>query len=198
MRNNREFKVITIIFLVIIVLSLAIAYATLSQQLTIRGTASVHSAKWSIKFNSVSGKIISGDDKYVKFTVPKIDDTTLKDYKVTLTEPGDSVSFTISVINDGEIDAKLGTFNKLIPQCTGLNSDSSQAVTDAAAVCDNLTYTLKYADTQGDVKEGDVLTSGQTRKMELTFTMKKGATPVPNDDVMVSNLDITFIYNQVI
>lgn len=198
MRQKQDIKIITIIFLIIIVFSLAIAYATLSQQLNIRGTAGFHSAKWSVRFNGVSGKVASGDPNFVKYTLPDVADTSLKNFKVTLSEPGDSVTFTISVINDGEIDAELGSLTKLTPKCTGLNADTSQALTDANAVCDNLTYTLKYADTKADVSTGDLINQGQTKKIELTYTMKAGATPIPSDDVIVSNLDITFVYNQVI
>lgn len=189
MRHNRNLRVALLITLLVMGLFLAVVYAALSQNLTIRGTASMQAEKWSIRFSSVEARI-EGNAKY---TLPKLEATTLNGYSVTLSDKNDSVTFDIEVTNDGSIDAELNSISKLQPKCTGLNSITATAESDANIVCSNLNYTFTYDDGQ-EILPGNVLEAGQTKKLKLTFSAKP--TSEPSDDVIVSNLDISLLYTQ--
>jgi len=103
MEKERKIKSLSLIALVVAVLGLTVAFASLSQTLTINGTAKVDSAKWDIHFENLSFGTVTGDATII--TEPTIKDssngkksTVIGDYDVTLTSPGDSVTYTFDVI----------------------------------------------------------------------------------------------------
>lgn len=191
MEKQRNSKRIAIIVLCVAVLGLTVAFAAMSTQLTIGGTAKMDTARWSIKFANLNLESKTGNASVVK--APDLTDTHIGDYEVTLTKPGDSVVYTFDVVNSGDINAILGTFTKqATPTCTGVSATSATA--DAGIVCGNLTYSLTYTDTGAAVTEGDTLDGGATKNMTLTISYDGNT--LPKDDVTITGLDITMIYNQ--
>jgi len=188
MDRSRRFKIVSIFILILAVIGLSIAYAAMSEVLSITGTAKMNSADWNIKFNNLSAEK-TGDATFIE---PTLSDTSLLDYEVNLTKPGDSVTFIFDVTNNGNIDAVLGTLTKGKPKCSGTGSNASR---DAKIVCDNLTYTFKYVD-GGAVKVGDTLEKKEVSKMQLQLIYNSDAKELPNDDVVVKGLNINVIYNQ--
>lgn len=188
MDRSRRFKIVSIFILIIAVIGLSIAYAAMSEILSITGTAKMNSADWHIKFENLSVEK-TGD---ATFVLPTLSDTSLLDYEVNLTKPGDSVTFIFDVTNNGNIDAVLGTVTKGKPECNGVGSN---ATSDAKTVCNNLIYSLKYED-GSDVKVGDTLDKKEVSKMKLQLVYNSDASVLPNDDVTVKGLDINVIYNQ--
>lgn len=191
MNKNRQTKIITIVALCIAIIGLSIAYAAMDELLKINGTATMKTGTWSVKFANLSEATITGDATVV--TKPDLSDTYIGDYKVELTKPGDAVTYTFDVTNTGSIDAILGTFTKAAtPTCTGVST--TNATTDAATVCNNIKYTLTYTDTNEEVKETDTLDSGATKNMTLKISYE--GNELPSDDVNITGLDITMIYEQ--
>ena len=188
MDRSRRFKIVSIFILIIAVIGLSIAYAAMSEILSITGTAKMNSADWNIKFENLSVEK-TGD---ATFVLPTLSDTSLLDYEVNLTKPGDSVTFIFDVTNNGNIDAVLGTVTKGKPECNGVGSN---ATSDSKTVCNNLIYSLKYED-GSDVKVGDTLDKKEVSKMKLQLVYNSDASVLPNDDVTVKGLDINVIYNQ--
>ena len=113
--------------------------------------------------------------------------TKIGDYYVELASPGDSVTYTFDVVNDGDFDAVLTTLTKSAPTCSG-----------GAALCNYLSYTLKYTSNNRDVAENDKLLVGQTKNMTLKLTLEPNmpASALPSTEVSVSNLGITLLYSQ--
>ena len=70
-------------------------------------------------------------------------------------------------------------------------------LTDENNVCDNLTYTLTYANGT-PVAVDDTLNAGETKslKLTLTYSASVAAAALPKDDVSISNLAISIIYAQ--
>ena len=177
MDRSRRFKIVSIFILIIAVIGLSIAYAAMSEILSITGTAKMNSADWNIKFENLSVEK-TGD---ATFVLPTLSDTSLLDYEVNLTKPGDSVTFIFDVTNNGNIDAVLGTVTKGKPECNGVGSN---ATSDSKTVCNNLIYSLKYED-GSDVKVGDTLDKKEVSKMKLQLVYNSDASVLPNDDVTV-------------
>jgi hypothetical protein len=186
--KSRKFKIISIFILIIAVIGLSIAYAAMSEVLSITGTAKMNSANWNIKFNNLSVEKTGN----ATFVLPKLSDTSLLDYEVNLTTPGDSVTFIFDVSNNGNINATIGslTINKL--ECIGTGDNK---VDDERIVCNNITYNLKYSDGT-EVRKGDFLERGSTKTMKLSLIYDSDSLELPNDDVTVKGLDINMIYNQ--
>lgn len=191
MEKERKIKLLSVVALIVAVLGLTVAFAALSQTLTINGTANVEAASWDIHFENLSqgnpvGSMIINQEP----TISGENDTYIGDYNVTIKKPGDSVTFTFDVKNSGTIDAKISSPVNLNPVCTS----NSGVTDDESIVCDGLTYTLTYTDTKAPVSQNDVLTAGDTKN--LTLTLGFDSTKVPSDDVTISNLGITLQYIQ--
>ena len=56
MEKTRKIKIISLCALLVAVLGLTVAFAALSQTLTIKGSAAVNAASWDIHFENTSGK----------------------------------------------------------------------------------------------------------------------------------------------
>lgn len=189
--RRTAFKSLFLIVLLVSVFGLGIAYALLSTTLTISGTTSVSAATWDIHFSNLSASS-TGDATY---TLPQFTSaTSLTDYEIVLTKPGDSVTFTFDIVNAGTISSAISSLVKGTPSCSGI-AGSSTGTTDGPIVCNNLSYTFTYSDNTV-VNVGDTLNKGETKSVKLTLSYNSSATQVPTNDVAISNLDITMIYSQ--
>ena len=192
MEKERKVRTLSLIALIVAVLGLTVAFAALSQTLTINGTASVDAATWDIHFANLSDATLTGDASVTTAPIIKGDNnTTIGDYDVTITKPGDSVVYTFDVVNAGTVDANLGELTKNVkPTC----SSNSGVAADEAIVCDGLTYSLTYTDSGNTVAQNDTLDKGATKNMTLTLEYESDL--LPSDDVTISGLDITLKYVQ--
>ncbi len=96
--------------LLAVVFVMAVGYAAFAQQLTINGTAEITS-KWDVHMIEGSVNPVAA---YTTATEPTgtltVADGGLKaDFTANLVSPGDTVTFTVPVVNAGTIDAVLDT-----------------------------------------------------------------------------------------
>ena len=184
--NRNKNIVFGMLALVVSVVAIGLAYAGFTGTLNINGTGNVISAKWDIYFNNLSNAVTTGTANVVTPATisPK---TKIGDYYVELASPGDSVTYTFDVVNDGSFDAVLTTLTKSSPTCSG-----------GATLCSYLTYTLKYTSNNRDVAENDKLLVGETKNMTLKLTLNPNmpASALSSTEVSVSNLGITLLYSQ--
>lgn len=200
MEKGRGVKIISLVALIIAVAGLTVAFAALSQTLTINGQAKVDAATWNVHFDNM--QITEGSSYVTQAPIVDNDNTVIRDFRVTFTEPGQAVEFTFDVVNDGSIDAILSDIipENLQPSCTGtgVNADA-----DAALVCskENLTYSLTYADDTALVKNdeatGVLAKNGGTKKMKLrlAFDIDSNSALTIND-VEIGDLGISLTYVQ--
>ena len=198
----------------------SVVWALYTTPLIVNGAGGVGGAKWEIKFSrlatvSQSQTANLGNDDTgatstaVEVTPPTIqNDTTIGNYVVNLTTPGDYASYEFDITNNGTFDALVAS-GWALPTPTCAPADQSEATqSEATAVCGNLEYTLKYVDApdhdakgpaaNATVQAGDLLEAGETRTVLLKLYYKKTATAgqLPSDDIAVSNLGFTLTYNQ--
>lgn len=195
MKDKKTWTTFTIIIAIIAVVTFAgIAYAAFSQQLDINGSATVSATSWKIKFANLQPVSKTGSAKELTAPTINTNDTKIGDYSVTLTLPGDSVSYSFDVVNEGTLDAQISSLTIPTPTCTG-SGDNSTA--DATNVCDNISYTLKYSDGTA-VQTSDALEAGKTKSMVLTLTYSSNVTAdkLPKNDVAISNLSAAIVYSQ--
>ena len=185
-RNTREMRIITVAALCVAVICLSVAYAALSQTLKVSGNAKMNGADWNVHFANV--KVAATG--VATYTMPTVSSTQLKDFGVVLSKPGDSVTFSFDIVNDGNLDAVLSSLSKSNPECNSLTSER-----DSEIVCNNITYTLKYQDDSA-VEEGDQLLKNTYRTAKLKVAYADDATEVPSSTVNIDNLDLTLIFNQ--
>lgn len=194
MEKSRGNKILSIIAIAIAVVSLSIGYAAFSATLTINGTGTVKASNWQVRFENLS--LVTKTGTATEETAPTINtnDTNIGDYSVTLTTPGDSISYNFDVANNGTFDAEVTAITIPTPTCTG---NGANAETDATNVCANLSYTLTYED-GSEIKVGDAINATEKKAMVLTLTYSNAVTAdiLPTDDVAISDLGITILYSQ--
>jgi len=193
MKDNKKTLYTLVAFaLILSIVGISIGFAAMSQNLTISGTAEVVPATWKIKFANLSSPTLAGDAEVT--TAPTIQgDTHIGNYAVKLTAPGDSVTYTFDVVNEGTIDAKLTSLVKATPTFTA--SGTANAANDTTVVQTNFVYELTYADGSA-IAENDELAAGDTVGMKLVVGYDSSATALPKDKVSVAGMDITLTYGQ--
>jgi len=146
MKTNKRIIWISVIAVILSIISIEIAFAALSQVLTIKGSTKLDQVYWNIRFDTMSlSKTTTGD---AIGSIPIITASAIEFSKVTLTKPGDAVTYTFDVINDGILNAKIesiiGNPNSLPApfDCKSINVTSEEI--DEEKVCAKINYTLKY------------------------------------------------------
>lgn len=211
-KKENDNKLPLIAFLIVIVVALGIGYSAMSTTLSIKGTAKVEGMSWRIEFQNLGEAVLTGSASKVSDPVINEDKTELTSYNVNFLEPGDSISYTFQIANNGTINAKLSEILKDTITCEGYGN-SIQATTDADNVCANLEYTLKYQEEEPhyddnytlvnsstDLEINDILNAGDVKNMVLTLKYKSptdsSTIEEPEDDVSISGLGIKLIYSQ--
>ena len=207
MRPNKMQYVILAV-LVLGLGGLTVVYASLTQKLNISSTAEVVGGTWDVHFANGQAPEEIGTAKLTK--APKLENSQITELAVSFTKPGDKVNYVFDIVNAGSIDAKIDEYtinsvaNGIV--CTDANGSTDSA--DAQLVCNNLEFTLTYAEpttvdqTENIIAAGAPVAQGQIVKANkdvtvvLTIGFKPTATAVPANDVSITGLDIDIDYLQ--
>ena len=210
MEKTRQIKIISLCALLVAVLGLTVAFASLSQTLTINGSAAVDAASWDIHFEKTSGKETEVKGA-ARFTEPTLNGTTIENFSTTLTKPGDSVTYYFDIVNNGTVDAVVSSYdfplaireclknNNAYSYCMNFDSNDDGVVdgSDYAMYLTMFTSGLRYADTDNGIGAEDVINAGETKHMKLFFEYKDTATELPKNNLtLTSKNPITITYEQ--
>ena len=161
MEKERRTKALVVVVLLIVIAGLTVAFAALSTTLNINGTAYLDSAKWGIKFENLSSPTKIGSATTTG--TAKIEESKsaeINGINVSLSTPGDKVTYTVDLVNKGTINAKIDKIEK-----TKLTSGQQKYLT------------FKVTDKDGiEVSEGDILSAGETRSLTITIEFIKDLT----------------------
>lgn len=173
-----------IISLIAIVFVMAVGYAAFAQTLNINGSASITS-KWEVRLDQ-SGANKTTDSQMGTPPTANIlvdGDGLTAEFSAEFISPGDSVTYTIPIVNNGTIDARLSTIS-----ISGTNLSSSPAgnLTGNTVVesnDDNIRYTVTSPGTSTLAKE-----SGRaTLTIKAEFVNKTEG----NENAYQSSADLT-------
>jgi len=173
MERNRSGKVIAVIALVVAVVGLSLGFAAYSTYLRVEGAATVQTDtnNWKVGFSTDGTDIeaLNGTNTVngVNATTDHTSDggsITVSRYTITqatkpilTTKTGSSVSYTLSVLNKGSLDATLA--NVTIPTypvtCAYVTGTQSGAGTDGWVEAENKT-TEPYAGTKRDASTSTI------------------------------------------
>ncbi|MFR5756249.1 MAG: hypothetical protein ACLUD7_02235 [Lachnospiraceae bacterium] len=206
MEKDRKIKVLSLFALLVAVLGLTVAFAALSQTLTINGSAMVNTASWDVHFekiNSVPGVVIEG--------------TSISNLNLTVEKPDDYDEYDFYILNVGTINAKIDSIEKSelctlqspVESCDWDN-DGTVTQTDIDKVNDNISLTFFYLgkdDTVLSYKKGDIINSGDkiTGGVRLDYNKVSidggeptitESTELPKRKLEFSNLNIRINYVQ--
>ena len=181
MEKERRIKVLSLVALIVAVLGLTIAFAALSQTLTINGRASMGSSQWDVHFENLSGARLYGYANEV--STPQIVENGIKieNMNVLLKKPKDKVIYTVEIVNDGTINAKIEQI-----QMTQLTEEQSKY----------LEFYATYSDGRS-ISESNILKANQREKVKIVIGFKEDITEedLPKETTTI-NLSLTIDYVQ--
>lgn len=109
-RNSNIFKKrhLFVGLFILLICGISIGYAALQTTLTINGKTKIAKVDWNVHFSNAKVIETNLDDASIDQTIT-IDNTakTHATWTVTLSQPGDFYEFSIDVVNEGTLDAKL-------------------------------------------------------------------------------------------
>jgi len=176
-RTGKGRRNIAIIALVVAILGMTVGFAALQQTLNIQGTATVRAATWDIRFANLSTPTLAG--AAVVDTPATLTLGTTMNFGVSLSQPNDSVTYEVDMVNNGSISARI-------------SSVTLTGVTEAAA--ENITYTLTYAN-GNPIAVNDVLAPGETRRIRLIVRYNNVAVLAAVDTPLSLGASIVFVQN---
>ena len=190
-KENKKSKLFILFIVLFFIAGITVAYAAITSTLKIDGFGAIKNAKWSVRFDNLRPATLEGETKEVTKPTIQNNSTAIASYDVLFIRPGDGVTYTFDVVNDGDLNAELSNFTLGRPRCTG--KDASTASNDERLVCSNLSYTITNND-GSPIDINGVLNVGQRRTMKVT--LKFDGNDLPQNEVNISNLGISLIYTQ--
>lgn len=173
MNTERKTRNIVIGLLCAILLFMGIGFATLRSDLEITGNASI-SNTWNVQITDIqvqntTGKAVAGTPTF---------NATSANFEAMLAEPGDSVTYNVTVTNGGSINAVLTSVSE---EFANLDTDS-------------IVYTLA----ESNPKATDKLAAGETHNFIVTATYKESAVGenAPTEAEKTKAFSLQLVYNQ--
>ena len=178
MRNNGP-KKIALVTLVVAVIGLTVAFAMLSSNLNISGSAYVDPVKWGIYFDELSDGVtynkatLDANTKAEIMTDSNGAKTKIGNMNVNLSIPGDKVVYTVDLVNEGTIPVEIAGITK---------SDMKY---------DFITFKVTYTGTNDEVAKGDVIEAGSDGEpaiYNLTITInydKELVNELPTEELQI-------------
>ena len=184
----------TILALVVLLLFITIAYATLSTNLTINGTSKINNSTWNVHFNTpvpTEGSVAIDTTTYASAKAATKDSATQVSYNVLLTNPGDYYEFTVPVQNEGTIDAMIDTITSTIQIGTG----TVQNIT-SSTLPSWLSYSVTYFD-DAELAINQLVASGTTETYKVRVEFKRDIDEIQLEDAAGKELKLTFSVNYI-
>jgi hypothetical protein len=207
MEKQRNTRTLILVTLIVAVLGLTIAYASMSKVLTIKGSTGLTASTWDIHFENLSEVETTGAATATK---PTLSDTTITGFEATVTKPGDSVTFEFDIVNAGTMDATIKKLTiplkykrcydatKLTDDCVeyDFDSDGDIDMNDISRYRNMINYNLYYVDTNKTISEKDTLKAGETRRVRLMVKYNESSTILPKNNFTITDGDIVITYEQ--
>lgn len=188
-------KLIAIVSLFVLVAIVGIAYAVFTGQLNINGSGVTKESCFSVYFDNLSNGLTTGTARIVSSPEIKPNKTIIEDYKVNLITPGDSVSFTFDIVNDGDYDVSLTNLT-LGPAKLSVNGNENDP--SAQNLSNYITYKLYNNDTNQEINVNTSLKSKDVMHLKLVIKYLDNipSSKLPSSNVDVSNLGVELVFEQ--
>ena len=192
---NNKIQNIVLGVLAVGLIGITVAYASLSQNLTINGTAKVAAATWDVHFEGMNAGTATGYATLPTTGKLAASGTSVSGNIGTLKAQGDTITYTFNVKNAGSINAKISSITAPNLTCAPATSGGSQTV--ANNVCANLTYTIEYtSESPKTIAVGNTLTAGASKNITLKIVNSSAATTLASEDIAVTASPMIINYVQ--
>jgi len=194
-------KNILLAVLIVGVISMTVAFAALSQNLNINGSASVQNLNesWNIHFAHISNTAnevktygyASADSSIT------VENTTVTVPEVTLKAPGDKVEYLFKVVNEGDITGYINVLNNIGFGTITYDKDETLTQEQKSAFQNDIHVTLTYSNGNA-LAYNDVLLKGDESELLLTieYINRDSAQVLPTKDVTFTGISASITYGQ--
>lgn len=140
----RSTKSLIIVALIAIALTISVGYASLTTDLSMKNNSQQGTIDWNVKIVKVETTSVSGAAKALS---PSFDQNSAT-FSPELYQDGDSVTYTITIVNDGNISARLDNVNlseqgeAVAPEI--IYSNTTPSLTLAPGETTTMTVTVGY------------------------------------------------------
>lgn len=160
----RKKKTMIIIIMCVMILLMGTGYAILSTQLHINGTSNIDSS-WNILITNVTS---SATGRAYNISAPTYTATTMT-FNVGVKEPGDKMTFTVTVKNNGNVDAIL----------------------DNIEIINNGSDAIKYS--ISGIQAKNKLAAGASKTFTVITEFDVSATSLPDTPVKEATIKLNYI-----
>ena len=190
MKSRDEKKNIIIGSLVVAIVTMAIGYAVLSQQLKVNGTANI-SGDWDVRMTNITEGTPSnsaGATVTATNVIPAvIESSKTAKFSVAFKTPGDTMEYDITVSNSGSLDAKL---SNVVVAATDDDGGTLELTEE-----NGINYEITIDGKSVEEAKNDVLTnSGGHSTIHVKVYWDQNATAVPTN--AIKKLSVTLDYEQ--
>jgi len=156
-------------FLFLLFISFGVGYAFLSTNLSIDGTSNISGARWNIHFANID----VNEGSVSATSAATITNPTTINFSLVLNDPGDFYEFTVDIVNEGTLDARISDLS-FLPVLT----EEQQRYYD---------YSINYV-SGSNLAIGDGLKAGTSEKIKVRFEYKvlDDETLYPEEDDEIS------------
>ena len=190
MNSREEKKNIIIGSLIVAIITMAIGYATLSQQLKVNGTANI-SGDWDVRMTNITEGTPSnstGVASTATNVIPAvIESSKTANFSVAFKTPGDTMEYDITVSNSGSLDAKL---TNVIVAATD-DEGGDLGLTEVNGINYEVTIDGKSVE---DAKNDVLANSGGHSTIHVKVYWDQNATVAPAN--AIKKLSVTLDYEQ--
>lgn len=198
-KSRKKIFKFALIALIVSVLGITIVYAAMSKNII-----SIYPKQkdWNIHFANLSKAKINGSAYIVRH--PRLTCTHIGDFAVSLSKPGDSITYEFDIVNEGSIDAKIGFYTGDTYLCLPRKHDTNcdwdgdgfNSKEDLHKINENITYRLYYKDTKSKIRVGDILKKKSSKRVVLVLSYNEESNELPVGKIQLNNLDKLIEYIQ--
>jgi len=191
--TERKKRNIIIGSLCTVLLLMVVGYAAFSSVLKIKGTSNINS-NWDIKITSITSEVLHGSATNAKD--PEGIGTLTASFETNLVSPGDSIKYTITVANQGNINAKLDKITISEPDNEYVTFETS-GLTEGEPFNAGSTADLIVTVTFKDVEINKIEPTTSTLKVTLDYVQEgsSGGTIIPDNKQVVYSYSTNTITN---
>lgn len=140
---NEKIKNILLIILIVGLVAMTVAFAALTTNLKVTGTATVAETRWDIRFEDYgvgTGNNVTAPTITAALANSSI--TKLSNVDVTLNKPGDKLVYIFKIKNNGTIPAKKNSFSMSITPATGTSGTAQTGTSYGTLTIGPVDYTV--------------------------------------------------------
>lgn len=174
-----------ILIVILIVMILLVGLFVLNKNIV---NLDINNTNWNIYLDNLKTSIVYGSAFVPE--KPETESNSIKAYDVLISKTGDYATWTLDIVNDGNVDAKISNLIKVQPNCISLQLPANHD--DEKLVCSNLDYTITYTKNNKEVKISDIIKAKTTENITIKVGYNNSKNPKGEVQIVLFDTNLMF------